>query len=175
MTIRPLTPEDAAVYQALRLEGLLESPAAFGSSHRAEVGRTLAEVEARLQSGPDAMVTVLGAFCDGKLGGMVALIRTAAEKLAHNAMVGGMYVTPPQRRRGIGEALLDAVIVHARTFPHLRNLKLSVNATNVPAIALYRSRGFVPFGLEPEALCVGGAFYDEEHQSLSLRRDVAMR
>lgn len=175
MTIRPLTPADAAVYQALRLEGLLESPAAFGSSHRAEVGRTLAEVEARLQSGPDAMVTVLGAFCEGKLVGMVALIRTATEKLAHNAMVGGMYVTPAHRRRGIGEALLDGVIAQARTFPQLRNLKLSVNATNCAAIALYRSRGFVPFGLEREALCVNGVYYDEEHYALPMERDVAMR
>lgn len=161
MIIRRLGPDDAATYQSLRLEGLQQSPTAFGSSYTAEVGRTLAEVAARLQITADAPVSVFGAFSDERLVGIAALARTATEKAAHNATVCAMYVSPPFRGRRISRALLDAVIVHARTFPHLRNLKLSVNATNTTAVHLYRSHGFTPYGLDPEALCVDGVFYDE--------------
>ena len=160
--IRRLCPDDAAAYQALRLEGLLESPTAFGASYAVEAGRTLSEIEARLQTAADATVSVFGAFADGRLAGIGALARTTTEKVAHNATVGGMYVSPAFRGRRIGPALLDAVITHARTFAHLRNLRLCVNATNAAAIRLYQSRGFTRYGLEPEALCVDGIFYDDE-------------
>ena len=170
MVIRQLCPGDAAAYQALRLEGLRESPTAFGASYAAEAGRTLAEVAARLQTGADAPVIMFGAFAEEQLVGVAGLARTAADKLAHNATVVGMYVALSFRRRRVGEALLDAVIAHARAFPHLRNLKLSANATNAAAVRLYQSRGFAKYGLEREALCVDGIFYDEELYALRLTR-----
>lgn len=83
-----------------------------------------------------------------------------------------MYVTPVFRGRGVGRALLDAVIAHARAFAHLRNLKLSVTAPNTAAIALYRSRGFIPYDAEREAICVDGVFYDEEFYALPLSRNA---
>ena len=168
MMIRRLCPDDAAAYQALRLEGLLESPTAFGASYAGEAGRTLAEIEARLQTTAEVTVGVFGAFADERLVGIGALARTTTEKVAHNATVGGMYVSAPFRGRRIGQALLDAVIAHARTFAHLRNLRLSVNATNATAIRLYQSRGFTRYGLEPETLCVDGVFYDDELYALPL-------
>jgi RimJ/RimL family protein N-acetyltransferase len=164
--IRQLDADDAATYQRLRLEGLQEIPTAFGSSYQAEAGRTLSDIAARL--GAEATTSVFGAFADGQLVGIAALSRTNAEKRAHNATVCGMYVTPAFRRRGVGQALLDAIIIHARTFPHLRNLKLSVNASNTAAIALYQSRGFIHFGREREALSVDGTYYDEEFYALPL-------
>src|SRR5437762_538462 len=127
MKIRQLNQDDAASYQSLRLEGLKESPTAFGSSYQVEAGRTLPDVAARLQTSPESTTSVFGAFAEGRLVGIATLARTHAEKLAHNATVCGMYVTPEFRKRGIGLALLDAIILHARTFPHLRNLKLGVN------------------------------------------------
>lgn len=172
MMIRRLCPDDAATYQPLRLEGLQESPTAFGSSYTAEAGRTLAEVAARLQTAADATVSVFGAYSDERLVGIGALARTTTEKAAHNATVCGMYVSPSFRRRRVGQALLDAIITHAQTFTHLRNLKLGVNASNVAAIRLYQSRGFTSYGLEPEALCVGGVFYDEGFYVLPLNRNA---
>lgn len=172
MKIRQLNSEDAAIYRPLRLEGLLESPTAFSSSHAAEVSRTPAEIVARLRTTADATVSVFGAFADERLVGIAALARTTSEKLAHNAEVCGMYVTPVFRGRGVGRALLDAVIAHARTFAHLRNFKLGVTASNAAAIALYRSRGFVLYGVEREAMCVDGFFYDEEFYALPLSRNA---
>jgi GNAT superfamily N-acetyltransferase len=172
MKIRQLNPGDAAAYQPLRLEGLQESPTAFGSSYAIESARTLTEIAARLQITADATVSVFGMFADERLVGIAALVRTISEKLVHNAEVCGMYVTPAFRSCGVGRALLDAIIAHARTFDHLRKLKLGVNASNVTTIALYQSRGFTPYGLEHEAMCVDGVFYDEEFYALPLKRDA---
>ncbi len=172
MKIRQLNPDDAAAYQPLRLEGLRESPTAFSSSYAAESARTPADIAARLQTTADATVSVFGMFADERLVGIAALVRTTSEKLAHNADVCGMYVTPAFRRRGVGRALLDTLIAHARTFAHLRNLKLSVNASNTAAIALYQSRGFILYGLEREAICVDGVFYHEEFYALPLNRNA---
>jgi hypothetical protein len=57
--------------------------------------------------------------------------------------------------------LLDAAIAHARSIA-LRQLKLTVTATNSTARHLYVSRGFLRVGIEPEALCSDGRYYDEE-------------
>ncbi len=115
---------------------------------------------------------MFGAFADERLVGIAALVRTTNEKHAHNAELCAMYVTPAFRRRGVGRALLDAIIAHARTFARLRNLKLSVNASNTAAMALYQSRGFIPYGLEHEALCVDGVFYHDEFYALPLNRNA---
>ncbi len=79
-----------------------------------------------------------------------------------------MFVAPTARRRGHGRALLDAVLAHARLMPGLRQLKLSVNAANGPACALYESLGFVRTGIEPDALFVDGCFYDDALYNLRL-------
>lgn len=46
------------------------------------------------------------------------------------------------RLRGVGRALLEALIATARAEGH-RALSLSVDARNAPALALYRAAGFV--------------------------------
>ena len=45
-------------------------------------------------------------------------------------------------RRGVGRALLEALVARAGTERH-RALSLSVDARNAPALALYRALGFV--------------------------------
>ena len=73
-----------------------------------------------------------------------------------------MYVAPEFRRRRYGGALVDAAVAHARSLSGIRKLKLTVNASNVAARSLYQSRGFACVGVEPDALCVDGHYYDEE-------------
>jgi len=168
--IRRLEAADAAAYQRLRLEGLQESPTAFGSSYSDEARRTLSEVADIFKTSANAPSAILGAMADGQLVAAVGLACTSAEKRAHNATIWGMYVTPSFRRRGAGQVLLDAVIAYARTIPHLRNLKLGVNAANTAAIALYQSKGFTRYGLERESNLVGGIYHDEELYVLSINR-----
>jgi ribosomal protein S18 acetylase RimI-like enzyme len=160
--IRQLTADDAAQYQALRLRGLQESPTAFSSSYSDEMGRSIAEIVTRLTPAPDGSRSTFGAFVDKQLAGILAVIRPERAKLRHCVELAGMYVAPEYRRRGLGAALVDRALIHAHSLPGVRQVKLGVNANNRAARSLYQSRGFVRVGVEPEALCIDGRYYDEE-------------
>jgi ribosomal protein S18 acetylase RimI-like enzyme len=168
MIIRQLTARDAAIYQDLRLRGLRDDPAAFSSSSAEEEGRSLSEVAARVTPAADGSLCVFGAFAGEQLAGIATFVRPAREKLRHRADLFGVYVAPELRRRGYGGALVDAVLAHARSLAGLRQLRLTVIGTNDAARALYRSRGFACVGVEPEAICVDGHYYDEELYVLRL-------
>jgi ribosomal protein S18 acetylase RimI-like enzyme len=161
MEIRALRPEDAAAFQALRLQGLLECPAAFASSHAEEVGTALTTIAERLATQDDR--ALFGAFDAGVLAGTVGIQRESMRKLAHKAHVWGVYVAPPARGAGIGRALLTAALGFAATTLGVRQVTLGVNGQNAAAIALYRSLGFETFGVERGFLCVDGVLHDELH------------
>lgn len=59
-----------------------------------------------------------------------------------------LAVLPERRRRGIGGTLLTSVW-NALQSEGVKELYLEVRATNRPAIALYRGRGFRPVGMRP--------------------------
>jgi ribosomal protein S18 acetylase RimI-like enzyme len=116
-----------------------------------------------------------GAFSDSnQLMGTIGFLREQHLKRAHIGSVWGMYVLPEFRGQGIGAALLDEALAHARLLQGLRQVTLTVTAGNLPAIGLYKSRGFERFGLQRDALYVDGRLYDEEHWALYLvPRDTA--
>lgn len=158
--VRRLVPADAVAFQALRLAGLRARPDAFGSSYDAEKDWPIERVRDWLTVRPDA--GVFGAFAqDGRLVGVLGLRREHGERFAHKGHLWGMYVDAAATGRGVGRALLDAALALARAQPGLRHLTLHVNATNAPAIALYRAVGFVEIGREPASLRVGDDYYDE--------------
>jgi len=146
MRVRQLTPDDAAAYQRLRLQGLQESPTAFSASYSAEADRPLSEIAVRVTPAPDGSLCVFGAFASENLVGILAFVRPAREKLRHGAELAGMYVAPEFRRRGLGRALVDAALAHARSLPGVRQLKLTVNAANAPARALHKMLGAIEVG-----------------------------
>ena len=165
--IRPLDAADAAAFQALRLRGLRESPAAFGSTYEEEAGVPLNEIAARLAPGAGGEDVVFGVFADGDvLVGVAGLRREGHRKARHRARVWGMYVAPEARGRGLGRALLEAVIAHARTLTGVERLTLSVVPDNQAARSLYLRLGFVSFGVEPQAYRLDGEYWDSEHMAL---------
>jgi ribosomal protein S18 acetylase RimI-like enzyme len=168
MTVRQLTADDALVYQELRLFALEESPAAFSAGYSDEAKRSPEEIAQRVTPAPDGSRCVFGAFAGDRLVGFLAFVRPERPKLHHWADLAGMYVAPEFRRRGLGGALVDGALAHATALPGLRQVRLSVNASNLPARALYQSRGFKCVGVEPEALCVQGRYYDLELYVLRL-------
>ncbi|AEI66666.1 GNAT family N-acetyltransferase [Corallococcus macrosporus] len=164
-TLRRLGAEDAEAFKALRLQALQVSPESFGASF---------EEDAKLS--PEAVRDwlvgeghfVLGAFDAGRLVGVLGLKRESRAKLAHKAVVWGMYVAPEARSRGVGRRLLSALLDEARRMGGLKNLLLTVVVGNAPAHALYRSLGFRTYGVEPNALKVGDTFLDKELMILTL-------
>lgn len=154
--IRRLTREDAGAYRALRLEGLKAHPLSFGSSHMREVERTEEEWAQRLER-----ARIWGAFQDTVLVGIAGLAEKWAgyEKLDHYVELTGMYVAQPARGRGVGRALVEAVLNVAKESYEV--VQLYVTADNRPAVALYRACGFVEAGRLPGSIKVDGAAHDE--------------
>jgi len=156
--IRPLTPADAAAFQALRLAGLAEAPEAFSSSVEEERDLPLAVIAGRLAATADR--AMLGAFDGADLAGVVGIVREDKLKLRHKAFIWGMYVAPAFRGRHVARQLLDRALAVAAAMPGLRQVTLGVNARNAGAVRLYESLGFVRYGLEPDALHIALAFHD---------------
>ena len=111
---------------------------------------------------------LFGAFADGELVGMTGLVRDDRRKLRHRACIVAVYVRPAHRGRGVAGRMLDAAIRHARTLDGVEVLYLSTAGGNEPALRAYRSRGFVAWGTEPDALRCDGVAFDEVHLQVRL-------
>ncbi len=165
-TIRRLTAADALIYRAVRERALEEHADAFLTSVAEQRARPIEETEKRLDGGTGA--AVFGAFVGDQLIGISGLYPLPNEKLAHRAMLWGMYVATEHRGRGLGRDLLRAVVAHARTVDGVVAVGLSVNANNTRARELYVAEGFVPWGLERDASRSSGVSWNEEHLRLEL-------
>ena len=77
------------------------------------------------------------------------------------AFVRSMYVVPDARGQGLGRRLLSAALAQAESWHGIEQVKLSVTASNQPAVHLYQSAGFVGVGLVPRALRLGNDYFDE--------------
>lgn len=164
MEIRRLTAVDASAYRALRLRALWEYPQAFTSSHAEDEKLPLDATENRLDS-PHRRFW--GAFEQGELVGMVGLDRETRPKNQHKATVVGMYVAHERMGRGIGRALLNALVEDARAWG-LELLVLTVTHAESSARRLYERCGFRSFGIEPRAIKVDGHYHAKNHMYMEL-------
>lgn len=169
MLIRPLIGSDAACYQPLRLRALREHPEAFASAFEEEQQFSLETVANRLQQS-SAERYVLGAFEREELSGLLHFRRWEGLKIQHRASIGGMYVPPEYRGRGIGKALLLDAIAHAQTLSGLEDLILAVTVGNERARALYLAVGFTSAAIELRYLKIGEQYFDIEWMHLSINR-----
>lgn len=165
ISIRPLSVADAAVYRALRLRGLREHADAFTSSFDEVNAQPLSASEKRLAPGSGEILW--GAFVDGTLAGTLGLNRETREKSRHKATLVAMFVAAEHAGRGIGRALVDVVIDHARHIG-VELLVLTVTDNNDGARALYERAGFQNIGVEPDAIRVAGVSYGKRHMALQL-------
>ena len=170
MIVRRLGPEDAEAFAELRMAGLRERPDAFGSSPEEDGAADVDFTRRRLA--PELEHATFGAF-DTRGGaetlvGVVGLNRDGHRKARHHAGVWGMYVAPSSRGRGVGTALLEALITYARSLPDLEWLQLGVGMHNEEARGLYQAHGFVPWGVERDALRFDGRSVDELRMRLRL-------
>lgn len=166
MNIRVLKAEDAEAYQALRLQSLRQHPEAFGNAFEDEASWPIENVVERLQSTPDN--TVLGAWNEQALVGLINFARFRGRKTRHRAMIGAMYVAPEVRGRGIGSALLNEAIHHARALADLEELILAVTVGNKAARALYLAAGFIHSHVEQRYIKFNEQYYDIEWMNMRL-------
>jgi ribosomal protein S18 acetylase RimI-like enzyme len=164
LQIRRLLPADAEIYRDIRLEGLLRSPEAFGSTFEAETAQPLAWFSDRL-----ANSDMFGAFQTADIVGTAGLLCAKGLKEAHKGHLVGMYVRPAARRLGVGRRLVEFIMEFARERVEL--IQLAVVSENQEALRLYVSLGFVEYGLERNSLKQNGRYYDEVLMAKTLRSD----
>ncbi len=105
------------------------------------------------------------AEADGKVVGWCDVIPGRAGR-SHVGTLG-MGVLREYRGRRIGVSLLEAVIADSRRIG-LGKIELSVHATNLVAIALYRKLGFVEEGVRRQGWLVNGTYEDIVLMALDL-------
>ena len=66
------------------------------------------------------------------------------------------------QRQGVGRALMNDLLGWARSNPRVEKVELQVRASNEPAIALYRSLGFVEEGRKTRRLKLGPTEYADD-------------
>lgn len=153
--IRAFAADDAATWRTIRLEALANAPEAFGQALEHAERQPIDDFRQTV-SGP---FPPFAAFDGAKAVGTAGFYILGGPKMSHRGVLWGMYVSPTHRRQGIGRKLIASVISRARE--RVEQIHLHVVTTNTAAYNLYRSMGFVAYGIEPRALRHAGRDYDE--------------
>lgn len=124
--------------RAIRLQALREAPDAFGT--------TLAEVLARPDETWSQQLRELPSFVATSAGRDIGMVRYASDdRCSETGWLISMWVSPESRGRGVGSALIDAVVALAAS-TCIKRLMLDVGDHNTFAISLYMRKGFEETG-----------------------------
>jgi putative acetyltransferase len=118
----------------------------------------------RLAHNDDTQHTLVATVA-GEVVGNLGLTRFTRPRRAHVGEIG-MGVRDDWQGKGVGSALLTAVLDLADNWLGLRRIELTVHADNAPAIALYRKFGFEVEGTHRAYAIRDGIYVD----SLSMAR-----
>src|SRR6185295_2228243 len=151
--VRTATPFDGEAVVRLR-RALREEDG--GSVHGPnDPAPTLQEEIARIGAQErDPGQIILVAEAAGRVVGWLELTPGASSRTAHRGWVV-LAVAADHRRRGIGRALMEHLHAWGARHPTLEQVALRCAASNEPAVALYRSLGYVEEGRFTRGLKLG--------------------
>lgn len=159
MIIREIKSSEKETYNLLIQKGLTEDPLSFRISANDPTDFPTKDI-------PDSFT--LGAYDANELIGVVSFYRDGAdrEKLRHKGWLVRTLVSNGRRGKGIGSALIKAVIERARKLDGMERINLTVMSPT--AQKLYEKLGFVCFAEEHEAVKYQGKYLTEYQMSLKL-------
>ncbi|MCG3159042.1 MAG: L-amino acid N-acetyltransferase AaaT [Acidobacteria bacterium] len=102
---------------------------------------------------------ILVAVVDGEVVGLIGLHAKTRPRINHIGEIG-MSVRDDWQGKGVGSAMMRAVVDLADKWLNLKRLELTVYTDNEPAIALYRKFGFEVEGTMRQSAFRDGEFVD---------------
>ncbi|MCI4326472.1 MAG: GNAT family N-acetyltransferase [Thermoplasmata archaeon] len=136
---RRIRPTDWSALRELRLDALAADPLAFGSTfeRESELPETHWRTRAETSASGAGETIVLVEPVDGSFAGMVGAFSAGGAKV-----LWGMWVRPEHRHRGVGVALLEAVLGWCREAASHEPVRLDVNPSQSSAVRLYERHQF---------------------------------
>jgi putative acetyltransferase len=152
MNIRAVKIEDAADINRMRtMDGVRENILGLASERVTDTEAFIRNLSSR-----DHMLV---AEIDGSVVGCVGLAVAKNPRESRTASLGIM-VRADRQRQGAGRALMTAILDLADNWLMLKRVELTVFVGNEPAIALYKSMGFVVEGTKKFSVIRNGADAD---------------
>jgi GNAT superfamily N-acetyltransferase len=138
--VREMVPDEWRTLREIRLAALRDAPDAFGSTYGEQAAFGEVDWRRRITNG-GAFLAYLPEVSTAEPVGLAGGYQPAPGVVE----LVSMYVRPEGRGRGVGEALVEAVIGWARAM-NATTVHLWVTETNKHAVALYERCGFSPTG-----------------------------
>ena len=155
MEIIELAPASWREYKELRLEALRKEPRAYFTTYKDSLQQPDGYWQARLEAVSEGKGSwLLFAREGGRLVGIIGAYTDAGV-----TEIVSLYVTSHARRRGLGRALMNAILKKITGFNPDQVIRLTVNASQRAAVELYRSLGFKTASRQ-NALMGDGRRYD---------------
>lgn len=106
-------------------------------------------------------LNILATLADGTIVG--DLLASGGERRRVNHKVRfGLSVALPYRDKGVGRAMIVALLDWARAHPTIEKVELGVFASNARARYLYTSLGFVEEGLRKKEIRIAPGVYEDD-------------
>ncbi len=103
---------------------------------------------------------MFGNFAEGELAATAAVGYTSKfPSSRHKMVIWGVFTSPRYRRQGLSRQVVESAIQHAFS-NGVNRVNLQVYVPNEPALGLYKSIGFVEYGVEPSAVYLDGQYHD---------------
>ena len=139
ITAERITPANAMIFKAVRLNALKDTPDAFSSTYAKESELTDQQWIDRAAEWNGTRGVAFLAMKEGNACGIAGSFLNQQDPT--RAVLISMWVAPGYRRRGIGQLLVDEIANWARS-RHVRSLELMVTSVNDSATRFYERLGF---------------------------------
>ncbi len=143
ISVLQVTPQNVAVFKAVRLRALQDAPYAFSATYAQEAQLTDAEWIARTDRWNGETGIGFLAMHDGNACGIAGVFLDPEQATA--AKLVSMWTAPAYRQKGVGRLLVDEVVAWVAR-RGAKSLRLMVTSNNESAILFYQRLGFTPTG-----------------------------
>lgn len=154
-------------YKQLKLKSVREELSAFSESEEELMQLTDEEWQEKIET-VSSESKLFFSEVEGHLAGMGTLKIYSSERMKHNAYLGGLYVDPAYRGKGIGTQLTEARIDSALENSDIKNIFCHIVDTQVESLKLHERLGFEIAGTIKDEIQVEGTFYT----SLLLQKQI---